>query len=161
MISRLLLVAFLATCFSAALAFPTSAQTRAVPFDQKQGTLPYPVQGRIVVGFGEPTSHGISSKGLVFEPEQQQVVSPCDGLVTYADEFRNYGRLVILSAADGYHFLLGGFARIDAQLGQSVRSGEPIGVVRTASGAVSPAKFYVELRKDGDALDPSPWWRKN
>ncbi len=52
--------------------------------------------------------------------------------------------------------------------GQFVLAGEPVGImgdgsVKTAAaialGAAQPI-LYVEFRKDGAAIDPSPWWAK-
>jgi septal ring factor EnvC (AmiA/AmiB activator) len=57
----------------------------------------------------------------------------------------------------GYHFVLGGFGEVNVKVGQFVLSGEPIGSLPRSTGSV----LYVELRKDGQSIDPGPWWRKN
>ena len=93
-----------------------------------------------------------------------QVVSPCDGWIVYAGEFRSYGQLLIINAGGGYHILLAGLSQIDVQLGQFVLAGEPVGVMSAA--AKSPqAKaqdnapiLYIEFRKDQRPIDPDPWW---
>jgi septal ring factor EnvC (AmiA/AmiB activator) len=134
----------------------------AVPFAEARGLLPLPVQGRRVLTYGEKTQYGSQSKGLVIETRPGgQVVSPCDGWIVYAGEFRSYGQLLIVNAGGGYHILLAGLSQIDAQLGQFVLAGEPVGVMSTA--AKSPAKaqdpvLYIEFRKDQRPVDPDPWW---
>jgi len=137
----------------------------AMPFADAKGYLPLPVQGRRVLTFGEKTQFGSQSKGLVIETRQGgQVVSPCDGWIVYAGEFRSYGQLLIVNAGGGYHILLAGLSQIDAQLGQFVLAGEPVGVMSTAA-ASSPARsqdnapvLYIEFRKDQRPIDPDPWW---
>jgi septal ring factor EnvC (AmiA/AmiB activator) len=94
-----------------------------------------------------------------------QVTAPCDGWVVYAGPFRSYGHLLILDAGDGYHVLLAGMERISVDIGQFVLAGEPVGVMGNASqvaailetGSSQPV-LYVEFRKDGTPIDPSPWW---
>lgn len=137
----------------------------AMPFADAKGYLPLPVQGRRVLTFGEKTQFGSQSKGLVIETRQGgQVVSPSDGWIVYAGEFRSYGQLLIINAGGGYHILLAGLSQIDAQLGQFVLAGEPVGVMSTAATA-SPARaqdnapvLYIEFRKDQRPIDPDPWW---
>ena len=100
----------------------------AIPFPEAKGLLPLPAQGRRVLTFGEKTQYGSQSKGLVLETRHGgQVVSPCDGWIVYAGEFRSYGQLLIINAGGGYHILLAGLSQIDVQLGQFVLAGEPVG----------------------------------
>ena len=127
--------------------------------------LPLPASGRRVLKFGEKTQYGSQSKGLVLETRHGgQVVSPCDGWIVYAGEFRSYGQLLIINAGGGYHILLAGLSQIDVQLGQFVLTGEPVGVMSTA-GKTTPGKaqdnapvLYIEFRKDQRPIDPDPWW---
>jgi murein hydrolase activator len=137
----------------------------ALPFPDAKGLLPLPAQGRRVLTFGEKTQYGSQSRGLVLETRQGgQVVSPSDGWIVYAGEFRSYGQLLIINAGGGYHILLAGLSQIDVQLGQFVLAGEPVGVM--SAGARSPqAKtqdnapiLYIEFRKDQRPIDPDPWW---
>ena len=137
----------------------------ALPFLDARGLLPLPAQGRRVLAFGEKTQYGSQSRGLVLETRHGgQVVSPSDGWIVYAGEFRSYGQLLIINAGGGYHILLAGLSQIDVQLGQFVLAGEPVGVMSAA--AKSPqAKtqdnapiLYIEFRKDQRPIDPDPWW---
>ena len=89
--------------------------------------------------------------------------------MVYAGAFRSYGQLLILNAGGGYHVLLAGMERISVDLGQFVLTGEPVAVMGDASQAsasVTPGVpkqpvLYVEFRKDGTPIDPSPWWATN
>jgi len=137
-----------------------------IPFVQAKGQLPLPAQGRRVFAFGDKTQYGTQSMGLVIQTRDGgQVVSPCDGWIVYAGEFRTYGKLLIVNAGGGYHMLLAGLSQIDVQFGQFVLTGEAVGVMGSAvqSSPVPKAQdngpvLYIELRKDGRSIDPDPWW---
>jgi septal ring factor EnvC (AmiA/AmiB activator) len=137
----------------------------AMPFIEAKGQLPLPAHGRRVLTFGEKTQYGSQSRGLVIETRYGgQVVSPCDGWIVYAGEFRSYGQLLIINAGGGYHILLAGLSQIDVQLGQFVLTGEPVGVMSAAAKSSLPKAqesgpvLYIEFRKDQRPIDPDPWW---
>ena len=139
----------------------------AMAFEAAKGLLPRPVAGVEIRSFGEDEPLVGASKGLYIEArESSRVVSPSDGWVVYAGPFRSYGQLLILNAGNGYHVVLAGMDRIDAQMGQFVLAGEPVAVMgarRVASASAVDMKttrpvLYVEFRKDGNSIDPSPWW---
>jgi septal ring factor EnvC (AmiA/AmiB activator) len=136
----------------------------AIPFHQTRGKLPLPASGKHVLDFGERTQYGSQSKGLVMETRSAaQVTSPCDGWVLYAGEFRSYGKLLIIDAGGGYNVVLAGLSQIDVRPGEFVLAAEPVGTMMTVkkepAGAASGAPvLYIEFRKDGQPIDPDPWW---
>ena len=134
----------------------------AVPFHLARGKLPMPAHGRAVLTFGDTTSSGRKSRGVVIETRHgAQITSPTDGWVVYAGEFRSYGQLLIINAGGGYHVLLAGLSHIDAQLGQFVLAGEPVGKMQIAHAGQPQENapvLYVEFRKEGRPIDPGPWW---
>ena len=135
----------------------------SIAFANSQGLLPLPVQGKIVVGFGQSDHNGAASKGIQLEArEDAQVISPCDGLILYAGPFRSYGQLLIINPGGGYHVVLAGMDRIDAQQGQYVLAGEPIaamgGETHTGERSAKRPTLYVEFRRDQQSIDPEPWW---
>jgi septal ring factor EnvC (AmiA/AmiB activator) len=140
--------------------------TPAVAFASAKKMLPFPVNGVKIREFGAPDGAGGTEKGISLAARPgAQVTAPCDGWVVFAGPFRNYGQLLILNAGGGYHVLLAGVDRISVDLGQFVLTGEPVATMggRTqsaaaiASGSGQPV-LYVEFRKDGTPVDPSPWW---
>lgn len=144
---------------------PTGRIKPAMPFPEAKSKLPLPAQGRRILNFGDKTQYGSQSKGIVLQTRQGgRVVSPCDGWVVYAGDFRSYGQLLIINAGAGYHILLAGLAQIDAQHGQFVLAGEPVGVMPSSVGATaakaqdSAPVLYIEFRKDQRPVDPEPWW---
>ncbi len=136
----------------------------AVAFAAARGKLPLPVNGVKIKEFGAPDGAGGTQKGLsVSARPGAQITAPCDGWVIYAGPFRNYGQLLILNAGSGYHVLLAGMDRISVDLGQFVLTGEPVAVMGGSAAALAadgsgPPVLYVEFRKDGTPVDPSPWW---
>jgi septal ring factor EnvC (AmiA/AmiB activator) len=134
-------------------------------FAAARGHLPLPVNGVKIKDFGSPDSLGGIEKGLTLETRTSaQVTSPCDGWVVYAGLFRNYGQVLILNAGGGYHVVLAGMERISVNVGQFVLTGEPVAEMgsgpqraATLAGSNQPV-LYVEFRKDGTPIDPSPWW---
>jgi murein hydrolase activator len=141
----------------------------AVAFASMRGRLRLPVNGVKIREFGTSDSLGGTQKGLSIAAHAgAQITSPCDGWVVYAGAFRSYGQLLILNAGGGYHVLLAGMERISVDLGQFVLTAEPVAVMGSgsqvsASGANKAKQpvLYVEFRKDGAPIDPSPWWAAN
>lgn len=115
-----------------------------------------PVSGRVVRAFGQKDGAGNLSKGITIAARQAaQVVAPKSGTVVFAGPFRGFGQLLIIEHAKGYHTLLAGLGRIDAEVGEKVLGGEPVGVL-AASRQDKPA-LYVELRRRGRPINPLPW----
>ena len=138
----------------------------AITFAAAKGLLPLPVNGVRLRSFGAPDPVGGQERGLSIATRAgAQVTAPCDAWVVYAGPFRSYGQLLILNAGGGYHVLLAGMERISVNPGQFVLTGEPVAVMGggsqvaaiLASGSGQPI-LYVEFRKDGTPVDPSPWW---
>jgi septal ring factor EnvC (AmiA/AmiB activator) len=137
-----------------------------VAFAATRGRLRLPVNGLRIREFGASDGVGGTQKGLsIASRTGAQITSPCDGWVVYAGPFRSYGQLLILNAGGGYHVLLAGMERISVDLGQFVLTGEPVAVMgggSQVSAAVATRSkqpvLYVEFRKDGTPIDPSPWW---
>jgi murein hydrolase activator len=141
----------------------------AIAFERTRGQLHLPVNGSPIHGYGAPDGAGGTQKGLSIAAHAgAQITAPCDGWVVYAGPFRSYGQLLILNAGGGYHVLLAGMERISVDLGQFVLTGEPVAVMggpaqvsaAVTTGSKQPV-LYVEFRKDGTPIDPSPWWATN
>jgi septal ring factor EnvC (AmiA/AmiB activator) len=89
------------------------------------------------------------------------VVAPCGGRVVFATSFRSYGLLLIVDCGGGYHAVLAGFDRLDVKVGQQVAAGEPVGVMPAWEPGASGSRpsLYVELRREGQPVNPAPWLR--
>ena len=126
-----------------------------------RGALVAPVAGNLTRGFGEATEAGPAT-GLSYQPAPgARVVSPCGGRVVYSGPFRSFGLLLIVDCGAGFHFVLSGFERLDAQVGQSVQAAEPVGAMASWDPRASTGRpsLYVELRRDGQPVNPAPYMR--
>jgi septal ring factor EnvC (AmiA/AmiB activator) len=160
----------------------------AIAFAAAKGTLLLPANGAKIKDFGASDRTGGTEKGISIATRAgAQVTAPSDGWVVYAAPYRSYGQLLILNVGGGYHVLLAGMERITVDLGQFVLTGEPVAVMgsgtqvasssapdastvpvmTSASDSGSPNTgttqpvLYIEFRKDGTPVDPTPWWAIN
>ena len=141
----------------------------AVAFAEEKGRLMLPAAGTVIRNFGSSDSYGGQEHGMSIATRQRSVVSsPADGWISFSGPYRSYGQLLIINGGEGYYIVLAGLDGISVAPGQFVLAGEPVGsmgdgTVKTAAsialGAAEPV-LYVEFRKDGTAIDPSPWWVK-
>lgn len=138
---------------------PTSVPDalRDFPEDGASG-LAMPAAASLAAGWGMALPDtGEASKGLLLETRPNaQVVATFDGRVVYAGPFRRYGLILILEHSGRYHSLLAGLGRIDVVLGQWVVAGEPVGLM--ANPTEGKPTLYLELRHNGQPIDPTPWF---
>jgi septal ring factor EnvC (AmiA/AmiB activator) len=141
-----------------------------IVFADEKGRVPLPAAGAILKTFGAPDDFGATEKGVsLATPAAATVSAPVDGAVIFAGAYRSYGQLLIMDAGGGYYVLLAGMDRINVQSGEFVLAGEPVGVMGDGSARMATAAavgvarpvLYIELRKDGTAIDPGPWWAKS
>ena len=143
----------------AALARP--AGPGLAPPGEAPSQVTAPVAGQVVRAFGDATEGGPSA-GLAYQVAPgARVVSPCGGRAVFAAPFRSFGQLLIVDCGGGYHFVLSGFERLDVQVGQPVAAGGPVGVMPGWDPRASASRplLYVELRRDGQAVNPASFLR--
>jgi len=139
---------------------PTGAGTIASSA-QPRGQLTAPVAGTVIRSWGDATDGGPATGISYRAPPAARVVSVCSGRAVFAAPFRSYGLLLIVDCGGGYHAVLAGFERLDVKVGQSVAAGEPVGIMpgwEPGKSGSRPA-LYVELRHDGQPVNPAPWLR--
>ena len=116
-----------------------------------------PVAGRIAHNFGDAAEAG-PARGITFSaPSGARVVSPCSGRAVFSGPFRSYGLMLIVDCGEGHHFVLAGLERLDAAVGTRLLAGEPVGVLGTAGADGRRGSLYLELRRNGQPVDPRPW----
>ena len=125
-------------------------------FARAMGRLNWPVGGSITQRFGAQSASGAHAKGIVLKTRSNaRVMTPFDGTVLFAGPFQNYGQLLIVDHGDAYLTVMAGMAHIDVSVGQELLAGEPVATMGT-----NYADLYVELRYQGQAIDPEPWFVK-
>jgi septal ring factor EnvC (AmiA/AmiB activator) len=139
-------------------------------FAALRGTLGFPVAGAVNRRYGSPDEFGGRTSGISMTTRAEaQVTSPTDGTIVYSGPFRSFGELLIIDVGDDYHIVLAGLGVIDVDVGQVVLAGEPIGRMGAIAFASASSRpdipdrpiLYIEFRKGGAAIDPSPWWSAN
>jgi septal ring factor EnvC (AmiA/AmiB activator) len=122
-----------------------------------RGSLRRPVIGMVTPG--DPagpgrTPGGNGPLGLWFEASgKAEAVAPADAEVVFAGNYQKFGQVLILEITGGYHLTLAGLGRIDVHIGDSVLAGEPVGILPEGT----QSRLYMELRRNGQTVDPAPW----
>lgn len=145
-----------AEALAAAQAAAAAAATLARPFADALGRAHPPVEGRMLGGWGDADGNGRIRRGISLAAKPfATVVAPWHGTIAYAGPFRGYGAILIVESSDGYHWFIAGLDRLDVAHGQAVLAGEPVG--RVGAGGRPDPTIYVELRRNGQPIDPGPW----
>ena len=128
-------------------------------FASQRGRLAWPLQGKVVSGFGASDESGRRSSGLLLAAKAGSAVHAVShGRVAFADWLRGYGLLLIVDHGDGYLSLYGCNEALLKDVGDWVSAGETI-ATSGASGGQKTAGLYFELRAKGQAVDPRGWLR--
>lgn len=148
-------------------------ESSLVRFSEARGLIPMPVPGRLVGASGDTDPWGRKAPGIsLAAPAYAQVSAPWDGTVRYAGPLIDYGEVVVLEPEPGYLMVIAGLARVDRVVGETVLAGERLGdmggpipasddfLLEASSDRdeIGEEKLYIELRKNGAALDPAPWF---
>lgn len=128
----------------------------AKPFIQARGALRPPVAGRIIAQFGSPDAAGPLDGLRIAASDKALVTAPYEAKVAVARAWDPVGNLMVLDVGDGYHLLLLGFSIFLAEEGQVVAAGEPVASMSAPAGA-KEANLYLEIRKNGEPVNPSLW----
>jgi len=133
---------------------PESGATRVGPSATAEaelapGAYRLPVVGRIVAGLGEVNESGVRSRGVTIAARAGgQVVAPAPGRVSFAGDYRGYGKIVIIDHGGGWVSLLTGMIALSAGVGDTLDAGTPVG--RAGS---DDSHITVELRRAGRPVD--------
>ncbi|MFI5165312.1 MAG: murein hydrolase activator EnvC family protein [Thermoanaerobaculales bacterium] len=127
-----------------------------------RGGLRWPVVApQLLVGFG-PHRDGrygtvTMSHGLVLRANPgERVVALARGKVSFAQFFRGYGNVVIVSHGGEIYSLYARLASMLVHLGDRVGMGDPLGIVgREDEGVLG--NLYLEIRVGQNAEDPLGW----
>ena len=110
-----------------------------------------PVRGRLVVRYGEKTALGLKSDGWrIHTRGDALVMAPADGVVKFADNFRGFGKVIIMSHKNGYNTIMTNMGSIDVLVDQEILAGEPIGRMNE-----NRPEMYLEVRRGNTSIDPS------
>lgn len=142
---------------------PPPPPPRADPLDFRRlkGSLPSPIRGPIVRGFGSiPDSSGQSRQNLGVDylvPLGSPFVAVADGLVTRVQYVRAYGMSVLVEHG-AYLTLYAHAQAAKVAQGQTVKSGDILGLAgNTGLTDDSNGYLHFEVRYNGTAQNPLDW----
>ena len=155
---------------------PEPETAKAIEFDKMRGTLGLPVDGTLLRGFNEVDAAGLKRPGLVIASRPLALVSaPAAATVRYAGAFLDYGNVIILEPQPSYLLVIAGLDQVYGEIGEVVDQGAPIGLVggnpagaqeflieaSEGGSALAQETLYIELRYEGEPVDPSVWFAVN
>jgi len=132
-----------------------------VGFARLRGSMPWPVRGRIVAGFGRQKhpKHGTITfnSGIdIAATEGTEVRTVARGQVEYVAWLDGYGRTVIVNHGAGYYTVYAHLSETLVAESQSLEPGAIIGRVGD-TGSLDGPKLHFEVRAKADAVDPRLW----
>ena len=138
---------------------PAGAEPVAVPLRPFQGALEWPVQGRIIGFFGQPSNRlggGAVRNGIEIAADEDTAVRAIHGgSVGFAGPFTGFGTLVILDHGGNGYSLYGYLVSTALEQGQTVETGAEVG--RVGLAPAGPPTLYFEMRIDGRSVNPVQW----
>jgi murein DD-endopeptidase MepM/ murein hydrolase activator NlpD len=125
-----------------------------------QNVIPslWPVDGALMGPFGQRidpfSGEGTYHTGVDISAHTgTSVRATADGVVTFADHFSGYGRLVIIDHGNGIETYYAHLCRFTVVPGQEIRRGELVGAVGT-SGRVTAPHLHYEVRVGEAPVNP-------
>jgi len=111
----------------------------------------WPVRGKILAGFTEPSNKGLDIAGKPGDP----VIATAPGRVIYSGEMRGYGKLAVIKHNKTYSSVYAHNKNILVKEGQSVVKGQKIAEIGNTDTDVP--KLHFEIRKLGRPVDPAKY----
>ena len=139
-----------------------------------RGTLPLPVEGLLLRGYGERDAAGVARAGILIATRPRAMVTtPTAATIRYLGPLLDLGNVVILEPQPDMLFIFSGLAEVFGSAGQVVPEGTPIGLMggETAqTGAILSLSgegggtgrsetLYIEVRMENSPVDPETWFR--
>jgi septal ring factor EnvC (AmiA/AmiB activator) len=130
-----------------------------VPLRPFQGALDWPVQGRVVGAFGQPSNRlggtAVRNGIEIAAAEDAPVRAIHGGSIGYAGPFTGFGTLVILDHGGNGYSLYGYLGATSLKQGDAVETGAEVG--RVGLAPAGPPTLYFEMRIDGRSVNPVQW----
>ena len=130
-----------------------------VPLRPFQGALEWPVPGRLVGTFGQPSNRlggtAVRNGIEIAADEDTPVRAIHGGSVGYAGPFTGFGTLVILDHGGNGYSLYGYLESTALKQGDAVETGAEVG--RVGLAPAGPPTLYFEMRIDGRSVNPVQW----
>jgi septal ring factor EnvC (AmiA/AmiB activator) len=131
-------------------------------FSLRKGRLPWPTQGQMLHRFGSSRIAGqINWNGVVIAASMgSSVIAVHHGRIVFADYFGSHGLLLIIDHGEGFMSLYAHNQHLLKKAGELVVAGDKIATVGNSGGQTSSA-VYFEIRRQGQPIDPNPWFARS
>ncbi|MCB5252552.1 MAG: peptidoglycan DD-metalloendopeptidase family protein [Candidatus Cloacimonadaceae bacterium] len=130
-------------------------------YEFTQARILWPVRGEIIRNFGQETrsyNTSVVSNGVdIAVREGTKVVAVDSGEVVFADRYGGQGKMIIIDHQNGFFSLYGFNSDLVVKRGDSVSRGQMIARSGMTGSANQPS-LHFELRKDGAAINPVPYF---
>ncbi len=118
----------------------------------------WPARGRFSSPFGyrrNPFTHRRQfHKGIdISAPRGTPIHAPAAGVVTYADWFSSYGRVLEITHQNGLLTRYAHLSKFKAKLGDKVQRGDVIALIGNTGRSIAPHLHY-EVHKNGKLMNP-------
>ncbi|UOG92514.1 MAG: peptidoglycan DD-metalloendopeptidase family protein [Candidatus Thiothrix sulfatifontis] len=139
---------------------PASTRTASgKAFSSLRGQLPWPVNGRIIHGYGSARNEKQRWRGVVLAaPGGSKVKTVAKGRVAFSGWMDGYGHLIIIEHDNNYMSLYGYNRAVYKKEGATVSANETIAAVGNSSGQSQDA-LYFEIRSGTTPQNPARWCR--
>ena len=128
-------------------------------FKKYQGTLAWPLKGKILKQFDSERDDGRWDGVLISAAEGREIQAIAKGRVIYADWLRGYGLLVIIDHGSDYMSLYAFNQSLSSKVGDRVKAGKIIAAAGK-SGGRKEIGLYFGIRYKGKSVNPAHWCRK-
>lgn len=142
---------------------PAAAPAPEVPrgFAAMKGRLPPPVQGTVVVAFGQARGEKFGVKtftdGIDFKTATgSNIKAVFDGRIIHAGYMKGYGNMLIIDHGEQYYSLTSGIGRFLKLEGENVTSGETVGITGEDETLLGPG-LHFEIRLGANPENPLQW----
>ena len=132
-------------------------------FVSQKGTLPWPVNGKVVTPFGQYKDNYdvlVKKNGIDISAGQGETPRAiAGGRVVFTGKFEGYGNLLIIDHGNGFHSLYGNLSETSIQESALLVEGMDVGRIEKSSKNKNPLLFF-EIRHKGRPVDPLEWLQR-
>ena len=141
----------------------------------RKGTLPMPVQGKVIRYFNEADAAGIKRPGIVVATSDNALVrTPTAATIRYRGPLLDYGLVSILEPQKDILYILAGLSTVYGDIGEVLPAGSPVGLMGMSeifdkknlietlneSAGLRGETIYIEVRVNNAPENPLTWFEE-
>lgn len=141
----------------------------------RKGTLPMPVQGKVIRYFNEADAAGMKRPGIVVATSDNALVrTPTAATIRYRGPLLDYGLVSILEPQKDILYILAGLSTVYGDIGEVLPAGSPVGLMGMSeifdeknlietlneSAGLRGETIYIEVRVNKAPENPLTWFEE-